>query len=117
MIHATVTGNVGKDPEMKETKSGKKMCIFSVASSQKRGDDQETTWIDCVVFEELAEAVAGDLNKGMRVIVQGNLSMEKYKKRDGSEGSSLRMLVNDVGLMIRPKARAAKNTAKEEEPW
>lgn len=116
MITAIVTGNLGKDPELKDTRSGKKMCTFSVASSEKRGDKDDTTWVDCVAFDELAEAISGELSKGMRVVVSGRVAMEKYEKRDGSSGASLRMMVNDIGLMIRPKAKKAA-TNIEDEPW
>lgn len=116
MITAIVTGNLGKDPELKETRSGKKMCTFSVASSEKRGDKEDTTWVDCVAFEELAEAICGDLNKGMRVVVSGRIAMEKFEKRDGSNGFSLRMMVNDIGLMIRPKTKKSPSKS-DDEPW
>ena len=114
MINATVTGNIGKDPEMKETRNGKKMATFSLASSQKRGEEQETTWIDCVAFEATAEAISGNLGKGMRVLVTGPLSLETYKRRDGGEGTSLRMIVNDIGLMVRS---GSKKEAPSDEPW
>lgn len=114
MITAVVTGNVGKEPEMKETRNGKQMCSFSVASNHRRGEEQETTWVDCVAFEDMAVAVADNLQKGMRVMVHGPLTLEKFKKRDGTEGTSLRMMVNDIGLGVRPKQ--AKKVAGDE-PW
>lgn len=120
MITSFVTGNVGKEPELKETRSGKKMCTFSVASNQKRGDEQETTWVDCVAFEELAETLAEELHKGVRVVVHGPLTLERYKKRDGTEGVSLRMMVNDIGTSIRPKQAQQSKQSKqsvEDEPW
>jgi len=108
MINATVTGNIGKAPELKETRNGKKMVTFTLASSQKRGDEQETTWLDCVAFENTAEAIAGNLGKGMRVLATGPLSLETYKRRDGGEGTSLRMIVNDIGLVVRSGSKQAE---------
>lgn len=103
MIQATVSGNIGRDPEMKDTKSGKKMATFSVASTTKReGRDPETTWLDVVCFDDVADGVAGNFRKGMKVILTGQLSLETYSKKDGSQGSSLRMVCNEIGLSARP---------------
>lgn len=104
MIQATVTGNLGRDPELKDTRTGKKMATFSVASTTKRdGKDPETTWLDVVCFDKLAEDAAGNFRKGMKVIVLGQLSMETFSRKDGTEGSALRMVANDIGLMVRTK--------------
>jgi single-strand DNA-binding protein len=104
MIQATVTGNLGRDPELKDTRTGKKMATFSVASTTKRdGKDPETTWLDIVCFDRLAEDAAGNFRKGMKVIVIGQLSMETFARKDGTDGSALRMVANDIGLMIRSK--------------
>jgi single-strand DNA-binding protein len=133
MIQATVTGNLGRDPELKDTRTGKKMATFSVASTTKRdGKDPETTWLDVVCFDRLAEDAAGNFRKGMKVIVLGQLSMETFARKDGTEGSALRMVANDIGLMVRtkqerdegddqPPARQAPPQSKparsRNEPW
>lgn len=104
MIQATVTGNLGRDPELKDTKTGKKMATFSVASTTKRdGREPETTWLDVVCFDRLAEDAAGNFRKGMKVILLGQLSMETYTRKDNTEGVALRMVANDIGLMVRSK--------------
>ena len=35
-----ITGNLGRDPEMKLTKNGKPYCKFTIASSFKSGDKE-----------------------------------------------------------------------------
>lgn len=114
MINATVTGNVGKQPELKQTRNGKAMVNFSIASNMKTGEgEQATTWVDCVAFEQNAEAIAGNIGKGMRVMASGRMQIEQYKKRDGSEGTSLRMVVSDIGVMVRSGPREETSN----EPW
>ncbi len=129
MIRATVTGNLGRDPELKDTRSGKKMATFSVASTMKReGRDAETTWIDVVCFDRLAEDVAGNFRKGTKVLLAGELSVENFQRQDGSAGSALRMVAYDVGLCVRsqqereqgapePRQRPPQRTASRNEPW
>lgn len=129
MITATVTGNLGRDPELKDTRTGKKMTSFSVASTTKRdGKDPETTWLDVVCFDEVAEGAAGSFRKGMKVVLHGQLSMETYQRKDGTEGTALRMVASEIGLSVRaPReredarseapARPAQKTSSRNEPW
>lgn len=113
MINATVTGNVGKNPEMKQTKTGKAMVVFSLASNTQRGEENFTTWIDCVAFDKLADGIAAQLGKGMRVVASGSMTVETFPKKDGSQGSALRMIVNDLGIGVRSE----KKEQETDEPW
>lgn len=102
MITATVTGNVGKDPELKTTASGKVMVNFSVASTQKReGKEPLTTWVDVVCFDEQADVVSQSVQKGERVVVSGRVQVEKFTRKDGTEGQSLRMVADEVSISLR----------------
>jgi single-strand DNA-binding protein len=115
MIKATVTGNVGKKPELKTTSGGKQMTTFGVASTYKRKDGEPvTTWIDVVCFDETAAAVCDEIDKGSRVMVSGRLELERYQRKDGGEGSSLRMIADDVAISVRFQKR---ETAGAAEPW
>lgn len=117
MIHATVTGNLGRDPELKQTRTGKQMATFSVASTTKRdGRDPETTWLDVVCFDQLADDVAGTFRKGMKVIMHGQLSLETYQKKDGTDGSALRMVANDIGLSVRSKKDREESDEPRQQP-
>lgn len=126
MITATVTGNLGRDPELKDTRTGKKMASFSVASTTKRdGKDPETTWLDVVCFDEVAEGAAGNFRKGMKVVMHGQLSLETYQRKDGTEGMALRMVASEIGLSVRaPRERAEsredhppRKSSSRNEPW
>jgi single-strand DNA-binding protein len=113
MITATIVGNVGKDPEFKVSGGGKPMANFSVASTIKReGREPQTTWVDVVCFDSQAEEVSERLHKGERVVVSGRLQLEKFTRKDGTEGQSLRMLADEVAISIRfPKKEAVEGGA------
>lgn len=105
MITATITGNVGKTPELKMSRSGKPMTNFSVASTEKK--EGPTTWVDVVCFDEQADVVSQGVQKGDRVVVTGRVSLETYQKKDGSQGFSLRLVADEVGKSLRwPKRQA-----------
>ena len=115
MIEATITGNVGKAPEFQISKSGKPMTRFSVASTSKHGDQERTTWVDVTCFDEQAEVVSESVQKGDRVIVTGRLELEQYTKKDGTPGSSLRMIASDVGKSLRWHHRDSQRQEEREE--
>jgi len=103
MISAIITGNVGRQPELKTTRSGKPMATFSVASTYKGKDQPEgqTTWVEVVCFDEQADVVVQGLHKGDRVVVTGRLALETYTKNDGTPGSSVRVVADEVAASMR----------------
>jgi single-strand DNA-binding protein len=102
MITATITGNVGKVNELRATRAGKQMLSFSVASTYKKeGQEGQTTWVDVLCFDEQADTVSQTLQKGDRVVVTGRLALETYEKKDGTQGTSLRLVADEVGKSLR----------------
>lgn len=102
----TVVGNLGGDPELRFTPSGKAVANFTVASTPrvKDGDawkDGTPTWFACSVWDAMAENVAESLTRGDRVVVQGYLTTREYETRDGGKGKSLDLRVEAVGPDLR----------------
>lgn len=78
MIQAFVTGNLGKDAEMRQ--AGKdSVCSFSVASGRKVKGEEQTTWVRCSLWGKRGEALAQYLTKGSKVAVAGELSTREYQ--------------------------------------
>ena len=78
MSFVTVVGNVG-DVQLKFTPNGKAVCEVSVAENHNRKNEQtgqweteSTTWRRVSFWENHAEAVAEQVQKGDRVIVTGH---------------------------------------------
>lgn len=111
MIEATITGNVGRLPETRITNSGKQMARFSLASTEKK--DGPTTWVEVVCFDEQADIVTEELAVGDRIIVSGNLQLEQFTKKDGTQGHSLRLLANEVGRSLRWRRRGQDGSREE----
>ena len=84
----TVVGYLGKDPDTRFTTSGKAVCSFSVATTEKwRGDDGElkesTQWHQVVVWGKQAEPCGQYLAKGRLVYVEGRIQTRNYEDKDG----------------------------------
>jgi single-strand DNA-binding protein len=105
MADIKFTGNLGRDAELKYTKSGSPYMSFSVADSKSRkteGGDWETLaeqWLECTIWGSLAEHYDGKLTKGSRVTVYGDFMSRKYEAKDGSRGTSLDVNVKGVDIM------------------
>jgi single-strand DNA-binding protein len=118
----TVTGNVGKDVELKfGGKDDIAIATFSMAYTPrvlKDGEfqDGETMWFKVVTFKNKAEAIADQLKKGDTVLVTGALNQSTYKDRDGKERVSLEIKADEVALLIKRQTRT-KKTTEDSLPW
>jgi single-strand DNA-binding protein len=79
-------GRLGKDPESKFTPSGKKVCHFSLAVSNrwkdKNGETKETTeWVNIEAWGRLGEVCQEFLKKGSLIFVEGRLKTDKYEEK------------------------------------
>ena len=100
MLNMTAHGNLGRDPELKQTDKSQ-VASFSIAARTGR---DETTWIDCSVWGKRAETVMQYLHKGDRITVCGSAKVQIYEKKDGSEGKSLELNVSDFTLPPKQEA-------------
>lgn len=106
----TVTGNVGRDPEIRYTQSGKPVANFSVADSRSKGDDKEVIWHNIVCFDEMAENVTEQLSKGQRVVVSGRFTVNKYLSKDGVEKVAHEIVADEISVSLRWKKKDATAT-------
>src|SRR4051812_13359878 len=86
-----IIGNLGRDPEMRYTPSGRPVTEFSVAVNQSTKNQQtgewneETDWFRVSVWGDRAERAAEQLRKGNRVFVEGRFRTREYEARDGQK--------------------------------
>lgn len=98
-----VIGNVGGDPEMKESKGGLEICKFSIAVNHKRGDNEHTEWFNATAFGKLAVNVNRFVKKGNKIYAEGRLQTRKFEGDDGEMKYFTDFLVNEVEFLT-PKA-------------
>lgn len=97
----TVTGNIGKDIELRYTPQQLAIAEFPVAVTSGKDDKKKTTWFNVKVFGQLAENLCNTLTKGDRVIVTGRQETDEYTKKDGSKGSWTYLIADEVGPSVR----------------
>lgn len=93
----TVSGNVGKDMEIRYTKNSKAVGAFSIPAKSGWGDNQKTSWLLVKVFGERAEKISQYITKGSLVTVTGQFVLEEWEK-DGVKHSKAVLLASDIQL-------------------
>jgi single-strand DNA-binding protein len=95
-------GNLGRDPEMRYTPSGRAVTQFTVAVNQSTKNQQtgewteETDWFRVSVWGDRAERAAEQLRKGNRVFVEGRFKSREYESSDGTKRVSLDVTADNV---------------------
>jgi single-strand DNA-binding protein len=97
-----ITGNLGRDVEMRYTPKGTAVCDFSVATKNWK---KETTWWKITAWGKLAETCNEYLKKGRLVQVVGEMVADErgnpkvYQKRDGTWGASFELTASKVDFL------------------
>lgn len=101
---ASIIGHLGQSPALRNTKTGKTFCTFSVATNEYAGTEdgkpkERTEWHSVVVFGNQAMACSQYLRKGSRVYVEGSLSTNQFKGSDGLERRNTTIVSQSVQFL------------------
>ena len=87
-----LVGNLGADPEVRQTKDGRPIVNLSIATSENWKDRntgerrEKTEWHRVVIFSEgLARVAEQYLKKGSKVYVEGQLQTRKWQDQSGQD--------------------------------
>jgi len=99
-----IIGNLGKDPEMKYTVSGKPITTFSVAVGRSyrsaEGENRdETEWFRVVAWDKLAETCNQYLHKGSKVYIEGRLQTRTWKDTNGADQRMVEVVANEMMML------------------
>lgn len=95
MIILSVIGNLGADVEVKEI-NGKRYASMRIASTQKRGGNNTTTWVS--VLATYSENLMPYLKKGQSVYVNGEGDVKTYQTKDGRTGVDVSLFASAITL-------------------
>jgi single-strand DNA-binding protein len=97
-----IIGNLGADPEMRYTASGRPVTQFNVAVNQSTKNQQtgewneETDWFRVSVWGDRAERAAETFRKGNKVFVEGRFKTREFEGRDGQKRTSLEITADSL---------------------
>lgn len=115
-----ISGNLGRDPELRATRGGSQVCSFSVCvnTRQKQGDEwvDKANWVDVTFFGNRAERLGEYLSKGSHVTVSGRLSQSTWEK-DGKRHSRLEVIGDDIDFSGGQRQQDASRQGSSEDAY
>ena len=101
---AIILGNLGADPDQRQTQKGTAVTNFTVATSRqwKDGNGQqqtETEWHRIVTFGKLAEICGQYLTKGSKVYIEGRIQTRQWEDQNGFTRSTTEIVAKEMKML------------------
>ena len=114
-----IIGNLGRDPEMRYTPSGRPVTTFTVATSRSWNTTDgerhtDTEWFNVVAWGNLAEICKQYLTKGQQVYVEGRLQTRHWDDKEGVKHSTVEIVAME--MMMLGERREANRLPAGDEP-
>ena len=110
MNKVIISGNLGADPELRNTNNGTAVCKLSVATSWKGKDGKEDTqWHNVIVRGKQGESCKEFLTKGSKVLVEGRIQSRKYEDKNKQEKYITEIIAQGVEF-LSPKSNGTGET-------
>lgn len=94
-------GRLARDPELRQTNTGKQVATFTLAVDRGRRDvsgKSVADWIPVIAWERAAEFAYKWLTKGQMVAVDGRLQSRTYTAKDGTNRTVLEVVANNINF-------------------
>ena len=101
---AILVGNLGADPEVRQTQTGSSVAIFNIATTSKWKDrdgqlQEQTEWHRIVAFGRLAEICGQYLRKGSKVYIEGRIQTQQWSDRDGNKRYTTQIVAQEMKIL------------------
>ncbi len=115
-------GNLGSDPELRQTPSGTSVATFTLATNEtwndKEGQKQERTeWHRIVAWGRLAEICGQYLHKGRQVYIEGRLTTRSWEDKQGAQRKTTEVVAQNMQMLgSRGSDQGGGSGGQEETP-
>jgi single-strand DNA-binding protein len=114
-----IIGNLGREPEMRYTPSGRPVTTFSVATSRSWNTSDgerhtDTEWFNVVAWGNLAEICKQYLTKGQQVYIEGRLQTRHWEDKENVKHATVEVVATE--MMMIGERRDANHLSSSEEP-
>jgi len=118
---AILIGNLGVDPELRYTPSGKAVTTFRLATTDRwKGDDgqqkESTVWHNIVAWGRQAEVMKEYLSKGRQVYIEGRIQNRSYDDKEGNKRYISEVVVQNFQFLGGRNAGTGEPTPAVEAP-
>jgi single-strand DNA-binding protein len=112
----TLIGNVGRDPDIQQTKNGTKVAHFSVATNRRvpagSEGEERTDWHRLTLWNRQAQFAEDYIRTGDRVYVEGRMEYDSYE-RDGVVIPTAEITVREI-VLLTSKGGVSSDDGMEE---
>lgn len=91
-----LTGRLTKDAELRATASGADVTSFTLAVDGFSKEQNNTSFINCVAWNNQAKFITTYCKKGALVAIEGRLQTRNFDRRDGSKATATEVIVERV---------------------
>ena len=105
MQNITISGNIGKDAELRTVRDTQ-VLSFNVGVKNGYGRDAGSVWYRCSLWGAAAAAFANGLTKGTKVFITGELTHDEY---EGKPQFNVRVGSIDTG----PRSQAQADSGSQ----
>ena len=96
-----ITGNVGRDPELRADQGGNQFATFSVGVSVGTKQSPKTDWVEVSCNGKLADLAKNYIKKGSKLLIEGFPSANAYINKENKPVASLRVFANTVEFLSK----------------
>lgn len=93
-----LVGRLGMDPEVKYNSAGNAKCTFTLATSERYKEEEQTEWHRIGAFGKTAEICGQYLAKGSQVYIEGKIHTYAYEK-DGQKRYITEIMAREVQFL------------------
>ena len=107
-------GRLTRDPELSHTNGGTPFTRFTIAANRPYRDksgnwQEETSFIDIVVWGDAADRAVTRFNKGSEIIVEGRLRQSSWETEGGEKRSKIEVVADRVQLISGKSSQESVN--------
>lgn len=90
-----IMGRLARDPELRQTTSGKSVATFTIACDRNKKDGG-ADWLPVTAWERTAEFVCKYFQKGSLIAIDGRLQSRSYQDRNGNNRTAIEVVASNV---------------------
>lgn len=115
MNNVNIIGRIASDPlKFRIDQFNKDMVKFALAfdnRTRKTDGRKDTYFIECESWDVVAQRIYESCQKGDKVGITGHLEQAKFKRRDGTNSSMIKLVVSGIEFLFEPH-----NKEEQEKP-
>jgi len=106
-----LTGNLGSDPKVFVTFTGKTKAVFRLASTlitkDSEGNTQkQTQWNTIALWGKRADRAVAELHKGFKVLVHGRITSRAFTDKDGNDRTAEELVAENFHFLATRQREA-----------